>query len=290
MPSPFYRLLRHCLLLCGLSLMLGACTRVDLAYRNLDVIIPWSMNDYLDMNREQKGWFDARLKEHLRWHCTTQLPGNLAWLDKIEQMVASNQVTELQLRERTAEAKAAITQVAVEVTPSAVELLQGLDDNQVRAMQQAFDEDLQKRREEYVQPPLAKQVSERARRMEKRLTPWFGKLNDSQRQRVQAWSQGLGEQNRAWIDNREHWQQLFMAALRQRQAAEFPQRIAQLLQRRESLWTPQYQQAYAQTEQAALDLLVGLAADSSPAQREQIRGKIADLRKDFSELGCLKNS
>jgi hypothetical protein len=287
--SPFRRLFRHCLLLVGLSLMLGACTRVDLAYRNLDVIIPWSMNDYLDMNREQKGWFDARLKEHLQWHCTTQLPGNLAWLDKVEQMVASNQVTEPQLRQRTAEAKAAIAQVAVEVTPSAVELLQGLDDNQVRAMQQAFSEDLQKRREEYVQPPLAKQVSERAKRMEKRLTPWFGKLNDSQRQRVQAWSQGLGEQNRAWIDNREHWQQLFMAALQQRQAADFPQRIAQLLQRRESLWTPQYKQAYAQTEQAAIDLLVGLAADSSPAQREQIRDKIADLRKDFSELGCLKN-
>lgn len=287
--SPFRRLFSHCLLLAGLSLMLGACTRVDLAYRNLDVIIPWSMNDYLDMNREQKGWFDARLKEHLRWHCTTQLPGNLAWLDKVEQMVASNQVTEPQLRERTAEAKAAIAQVAVEVTPSAVELLQGLDDNQVRAMQQAFSEDLQKRREEYVQPPLAKQVSDRAKRMEKRLTPWFGKLNDSQRQRVQAWSQELGEQNRAWIDNREHWQQLFIAALQQRHAADFPQRIAQLLQRRESLWTPQYQKAYAQTEQAAIDLLVGLAADSSPAQREQIRGKIADLRKDFSELGCLKN-
>lgn len=289
MSSP-RRLFRHCLLLVGLSLMLGACTRVDLAYRNLDVIIPWSMNDYLDMNREQKGWFDARLKEHLRWHCTTQLPGNLAWLDKVEQMVANNQVTEQQLRERTAEAKAAISQVAVEVTPSAVQLLQGLDDNQVRAMQQAFSEDLQKRREEYVQPPLAKQVSERAKRMEKRLTPWFGKLNDAQRQRVQAWSRGLGEQNRAWIDNREHWQQLFIGALQQRQAADFPQRIAQLLQRRESLWTPQYQQAYAQTEQAAIDLLVGLAADSSPAQREQIRSKIADLRKDFSELGCLKNS
>ena len=40
-----------------ISLLLGACSRVGLAYRNLDVIIPWNLNDYLDMNSEQKSWF-----------------------------------------------------------------------------------------------------------------------------------------------------------------------------------------------------------------------------------------
>ena len=43
-----------------LTLALGACSRVGLAYRNLDVIIPWTLSDYLDMNGEQKGWFNER--------------------------------------------------------------------------------------------------------------------------------------------------------------------------------------------------------------------------------------
>ncbi|WP_249672092.1 DUF6279 family lipoprotein [Pseudomonas abieticivorans] len=284
MPSSLKYL--YTLLLCVFAM--AGCTRVDIAYRNLDVIIPWSMNDYLDLDREQKAWFNERLKEHLSWHCTTQLPGNLKWLDSLQQMVASNQVTDEQLQARTVEAKQAIAQVAAEVTPSAVEFLRGLDDSQVRAMQQAFAEDLAKRRDEFVKPPLAEQIQDRAKRMIKRLTPWFGDLSASQRQRVQAWSQQLGEQNREWIDNREHWQGLFIDALNHRQDAGFDQRIATLLQQRESLWTPQYALAYAHTEQAARTLLVGLMADSTPTQRQRVQERLADLHKDFNQLKCLK--
>lgn len=280
--------LRHWLLLICLCLGTSACTRVDLAYRNLDVLIPWSLNDYLDMNRDQKSWFDDRLREHLSWHCSTQLASNLEWLDRVEQMVATQQVTPATLGERTREAKEAIAEIATRVTPSAVELLQGLDDNQVRAMQQAFEEDVAKRRKEYVNVPLAEQIDDRAKRMQKRLEPWFGKLNSAQQQRIRSWSQSLGEQNKDWIDNREHWQAQFIRALDERRSAEFPQRIAQLLQRRETLWTPQYQAAYARTEQAAIDLMVGLAADSTPEQRQRIQAKLTELRSDFSRLKCLK--
>ena len=131
-----------------LSLVLGACSRVGLAYRNLDVIIPWTLSDYLDMNGEQKGWFNERLKEHLSWHCTTQLPGYLDWLDRLQTMVQTNQVTDAALQTRTQEAKAAIAQTAREITPSAIELLKGLDDKQVAEMNDAFAKDLRKRQDE----------------------------------------------------------------------------------------------------------------------------------------------
>jgi hypothetical protein len=285
--SPFHRA-RQALLVIMASLVLCACTRVDLAYRNLDVIVPWTLGDYLDMNRAQKGWFNERLKEHLRWHCAAQLPANLAWLDKLAQMVANDRVTDAELIARTTEAKQAIAEVAREITPSAVQLLQGLDDNQVRAMRQSFADDLRKRRAEFVEPALAKQVSDRAKRMQKRLLPWFGTLNDAQGQRIDAWSLGLGEQNRQWIDNREHWQGLFLTALQQRKGAEFPDRLAQLLQQREQLWTPEYKSAFHQTETATRQLLIGLIADSTPAQRQQIQQKLQELRQDFKELKCMQ--
>ena len=88
------------------TLALGACSRMGLAYRNLDVIIPWTLSDYLDMNGEQKDWFNERLKEHLNWHCTTQMPGYLDWLDRLQTMVETNQVTDAALQARTAEAEA----------------------------------------------------------------------------------------------------------------------------------------------------------------------------------------
>ncbi|WP_323164051.1 DUF6279 family lipoprotein [Pseudomonas atacamensis] len=270
------------------TLALGACSRVGLAYRNLDVIIPWSLSDYVDMNGEQKDWFNERLKEHLSWHCTTQLPGYLDWLDRLQAMVESNQVSDAALQERTAEAKQAIAETAREITPSAIELLQGLDDKQVAEMNDAFAKDLRKRQQEYVKPPLAQQIKERGERMEKRLNDWLGPLSDSQKQRVVAWTNALGDQNTQWIANRAHWQQQFSAAVAQRQSAEFPQRIETLLVNRERLWTADYRKAYANTEAQARSLFVDLMAESTPQQRQRLLKKIEGVRKDFNDLKCLK--
>jgi hypothetical protein len=282
------RWLKYLAVVITLSLALGACSRVGLAYRNLDVIIPWTLSDYLDMNGEQKGWFNERLKEHLSWHCTTQLPGYLDWLDRLQGMVETNQVTDTALQARTQEAKAAIAQTAREITPSAIELLKGLDDKQVAEMNDAFAKDQRKRQEEYLKPSLDQQIKERAQRMEKRLDDWLGPLSETQRQRVIAWSTALGDQNTQWIANRVHWQKQFSAAVAQRQSPEFPQRIETLLVNRESLWTPAYREAYAKTEAQARGLFVDLMAESTPMQRQRLLKKIDGVRKDFNDLKCLK--
>lgn len=287
-----YRLLSRLLPRLALSLCLLlslSCTRVDLAYRNLDVLVPWTLNDYLDMNRDQKRWFKERLSEHLRWHCSTQLPAYLQWMHTLQQDIAANRLDDARLQALSDQAEQAVQQVAVEITPSAVQLLQGLDDKQVRAMGQAFDEDIQKHRDELVQLPLEQQVSERAERMQKRLKPWLGSLNDQQRQRIAAWSQGLGEQNRLWIDNREQWQKQMLAAVQQRHATDFAQRIARLLQHRQQFWTAEYAQVSPRTEAAGRSLMLGILADSTPPQREVLQTRLNDLRGDFSQLACMRN-
>ncbi|MCQ6258815.1 DUF6279 family lipoprotein [Pseudomonas sp. Q11] len=275
-------------LLMALLLTVTACSRVGLAYRNLDLIIPWTLNDYLDINGEQKDWFNDRLNEHLNWHCTTQLPGYLDWLDRLKNMVQTHQVTDQALQQRTREARAAIAETAREITPSAIELLQGLNDDQVADMDAAFVKDQRKRQQQYLKPTLQQQIQERSERMEKRLNDWLGPLSETQRQRVQAWSRALGDQNQQWIANRAHWQNQFSEAVAQRHRPDFPKRIEQLLVNRESLWTPAYRQAFDKTEAQARSLLVDVMADSTPQQREHLLRKIDRVKKDFSDLKCLK--
>lgn len=282
------RLTKALLLFIASSLVLLACSRIDLAYRNLDRLVPWSLGDYLDMNRQQKQWLDERLKVHLAWHCKTQLPGYLDWLDRVRVMVANDAVTDQALQQRTFEARQAIGRVAEQITPSATELLRGMSDQQVDEMRQAFREDIDKRQKEYVDTPLPRQVENRAARMQKRLEPWLGELTAEQRLRVMSWSQALGDQNRAWITNRAHWQQQLVLVMDQRSTPSFEPRLAQLLQRKESLWTPEYRQAFQNTEQQARSLLVDLMKQSSPAQRQFLQQRLSKVRADFSGLKCLK--
>ena len=281
------RLSKALLVAIGCALALAACSRIDLAYRNLDRLVPWSLGDYLAMNSEQKAMLDDRLREHLAWHCKTQLPGYLDWLDRVRGMVADDQVTDQALQQRTREAREAIGRVAEEITPSATELLRGMSDAQVAEMREAFREDISERQKKYVDTPLDKQIARRTERMEKRLTPWFGELTAVQKQRVQAWSQALGDQNREWIANRAHWQQQLLLAMNQRNDASFEPRLATLLQRKESLWTPEYRAAYQNTEQQARSLLVDLVHQSTPQQRRYLLERLSKVRTDFSELKCL---
>jgi len=282
------RLSKALLIAIGCALALAACSRIDLAYRNLDRLVPWSLGDYLDMNGEQKALLDDRLKQHLAWHCKTQLPGYLDWLDRVRDMVADDQVTDQALQQRTREARQAIGVVAEEITPSAAELLRGMSDSQVAEMREAFRDDISERQKKYVDTPLAKQITRRSERMEKRLTPWFGELTPVQKQRVEAWSTALGDQNREWIANRAHWQQQLLLAMNQRNDASFEPRLATLLQRKESLWTPEYRAAYQNTEQQARSLLVDLVQQSTPQQRRFLQERLGKVRTDFSELKCLK--
>lgn len=282
------RLTKALLIVVALALVLAACNRIDLAYRNLDRLVPWSLGDYLDMNREQKRLLDERLKEQLAWHCRTQLPGYLDWLDRVQSMVANDSVTDNALQQRTTEARQAIGRVAVQITPSATELLRGMSDAQVAEMRQAFRQDIDKRRQTYTDTPLPKQIEQRATRMQKRLEPWLGELSTEQRLRVMSWSQALGDQNRSAIANRAHWQQQLALAMEQRASPSFEPRLAQLLQRKESLWTPEYRQAFQNSEQQARSLLVDLMKQSSPAQRQFLQQKLNKVRTDFSELKCLK--
>lgn len=271
------------------TLLLLSCTRLDLAYRNLDVLVPWSLGDYLDMSRQQRNWLDQRLKTELSWHCKTQLPGYLTWLDGIRQMVASNQVTDQQLQARTQEARQAVSRVAEQITPSAAQLLRGMDDEQVREMRQNFAKDIEERQAKYVKTPLAQQIEQRGERMEKRLSPWFGGLSPQQRERVASWSAQLGEQNRQWIANRAHWQAQFSSLMDQRGQDDFEQRLGQLLKDRERFWTPEYRVAFDNTEQQLRSLLVDLMAQSSAEQRQRLDQRLGKVRQDFSELKCLKS-
>lgn len=273
-------------LLLGLSLLLGACSRFGLAYRNLDWLIPWRLNDYLSLTSDQKAWLKPRLQAHLDWHCRSELPRYLDWLQRIQALLDQPRPSAPQLAAQLAEFDAALKRITVRITPTAIELLQGLDPQQVAELYAALDEDNREDREDFLEPPLALQISERAERMEQRLRPWLGRLHAGQRARIAQWANDLGEQNRLWLDNRLRWQTELRAAVEARRGADFPARLTRLLQERESFHDADYRVAYARARQALAELLSDLLGSADASQRERLTHRLRDLRRDLTEQNC----
>ncbi|MGY4531332.1 hypothetical protein ACVW0Y_000435 [Pseudomonas sp. TE3786] len=277
--------LRILLLLTGLALI-ASCSRLELAYRNLDWLIPWSLDNYVTLSKEQKAWLKPRLTAHIAWHCQTQLPAYAAWLQRSATLVAEPQPGAAQFDSQFTDFRHAVDAIVVQVTPDLTELLRGLSPEQVDELQANLSKQNQEQREDYLGVPLAEQIDERAERMEERLQPWFGRLHKEQKTRIKAWSQQLGEYNQGWLDNNLRWQQAFLAAVRERNSEQFPEQMKSLLQQRMSYWRPAYQQEFLGAQQALSELFKDLLSDANQQQRERLGDRLQGARKQLNELTC----
>ncbi|AGA87424.1 MAG: hypothetical protein CVV19_05655 [Gammaproteobacteria bacterium HGW-Gammaproteobacteria-9] len=269
------------------ALLISGCSRATLVYRNLDMLVPWSLNDYLDLDRSQQRDLRERLRQHLAWHCSTQLPELLASLQQLERESASGRLEREDLAPHYHGVREAMHSIAVEVTPTATDLLRALSDAQVDELRRSLAENRREHREKYLEPPLEQQIRERAERMQERLQYWFGPLNAEQRQRVLLWAHTLGEQNRRWLDNRERWQQMLLAAVEKRHSDDFDARIARLLQEREALMNDSDRATLQRAERAGLELVADLHTLADDGQRAHLTNRLAQLQTDFGSLKCL---
>lgn len=271
-------------MLLAFILLLGACSRIDLAYRNLDWLIPWKLGDYVELNEQQRAWLKPQLEEHLAWHCSVELPRYLDWLQANQALLdnpdSDTLTTQLQAFDQ------ALRRIAVEITPSSVELLRDLSPRQVEQLFEALDERNAELRAEFVAPPLQQQIAQRTQRMVDRLHPWLGTLNERQRARVERWAEGLGTQNQIWLDNRLAWQRALREALEARRAADFEARMSALLQQRERFYTDAYQASYEDNRRALAELLSGLFEQADESQLERARQRLESLHASLAKQQC----
>ena len=266
--------------------LLAACSRIDLAYRNLDWLLTWRVDQYLDLDRQQKAWLKPRLQEHQAWHCSTQMPQLATWLEEDGARLDAGRLDSDRLLQRLGQLRQALDAVSVEVGPTAAGLLQQLSPQQVEQLRQALAEENAELRREYVDPPADQLLERRRVRMEERLQPWFGQLDAAQRDLVARWARQLEGQSPLWLDSRQRWQAALLATLEQRQAEDFAARIEQLFAQRQDYWSEDYRAAFARSEQALAELLGGLIASSSAQQRQHLQARLGELREDIAGLSC----
>ena len=156
-------------------------------------------------------------------------------------------------------------------------------------MNEAFAKDQRKRQEKYLKPPLDQQIKRTWRAHGETPERLARPLSATQEQRVMAWSNALGDQNTP-MDRQPR--PLAKAVQCRRGATQKPQNSHSESRR---FWSiarvygqPDYRKAFAKTEAQARALFVDLMAESTPEQRERLLKKIEGVRKDFSDLKCLK--
>ena len=75
------------IMLLALAVLTSGCG-VKLAYNNLDRFARWGVSDYVNMNDEQRAYFDAEIDSIMYWHRTEHLPQYAELFESLENRFA----------------------------------------------------------------------------------------------------------------------------------------------------------------------------------------------------------
>lgn len=195
---------------------LVACA-TKLVYQRLDWLIGWRLHDYVTLDDAQNGRFKLAFARLWRWHRAHELPAYSKDLREIADRLDSRvTVTAEQVDAYTARFQSHWETLMSRTIDSVCDIVQSLDDAQVREILEGVDEKTAEFAKEYVAPPEGEQRRKSEKRTRKWITRWTGPLNRAQEHFLDEWAAKRRAIGKTWLDQRKLWRDQFATALKQR--------------------------------------------------------------------------
>ena len=209
---------------------LSACSS-SAVYNRLDWLIPWYVDNYVDLSRDQKKTLRDQLAPLLQWHRQEELARYLQILAQIEAELAEP-VTTPQVEAWFEEIVQATERIEQTMLPLALDFGDKLSEEQMSE----FIDSLYEKQDEYEQEFLVRSddeyVQDNAESLEDMLGRFLGKLNRQQKQRLQLGASEMRRFDATWLSDRRQWLD----------------QLVPLLNRQDG-WHEQFMQAYRDRQQ-----------------------------------------
>ena len=185
------------------ALLLAACT-MSFTYNHLDWLIPWYVDDYVDLSRQQKHLLQDQLGPVLQWHRDEELEQYLRILDQVEEDLAG-EVSAAQVRAWADEVIAAIERIEENMVSVALDFGATLSDEQLAEFMESVWEEHREYEEEFLGRTDQEYIEETKENLEEFLESFVGKLNDEQESVLLQAAESLQRFDAAWLEDHEHW-------------------------------------------------------------------------------------
>lgn len=262
-------------------LLLGACSSTTFVYNRLDTILPWYLDDYVELNSSQDKQLDRLLQPFLAWHRQQELPRYMSILDQIDTDL-DQALTPDQIGLIYTEVEVAWLQLQDQSLGWLLALGATLSDEQV----EEFLAYLQERQEEYEGEYLSR--SEREYReesyeaFEDSMQDYLGRLSSGQRQRLRAASLDLQRSDQVWLQERAAWLQR-LAVLMQREPG-WEERVREAIALRDETVSPAYLATYEHNLGVVFSAVADVLNGRSDKQDRYLRAELENLREDLQTL------
>jgi len=269
------------LLVLSLLLCLAACSSTTFVYNRLDFILPWYLDDYVDLNREQKGQLDEWLKPFFHWHRVEELPRYVLLLGDVER-----QLDEPMTPEMVGQTFAGIEAAWLRLEDQALDWLFKLGDELSAEQIAEFLAVLQAQQEEYEEEYLGRSEEKYKKDSYNNFLDAFqdylGRLDKNQRAVLRASSAELMRMDELWLQERADW--LVVLDTQLQREPGWQQALRALNAAREDNHSARYREAYVHNLSVIEGAIAAVLNSRSDKQDRRLRNKLNNLVEDFETL------
>ena len=261
--------------------VVSACSSTTYVYNRLDFLLPWYMDDYVDLDAEQEAYLDELLVPFLAWHRAHELPVYLTALNRIEDSLNQPLTAEI-VGTIVTEFELAWQRLQSEGLERLLDLGASLSDEQIAAFLEALWEQQREFEEEYLERDEEEFFEDNDDNTRDTFQDYLGKLSDDQKQWVRDGSRRLLRSDQVWLKERAQW--LTELGILLEREPGWQERVRVAISAKNNTMTPEYQRIYEHNMDAIYQLTAQVLNARSERQSRHVRGKLADVREDLETL------
>lgn len=258
--------------------LLSGCSSTTFFYNRLDIVLPWYLERYVDLDRQQAAQFDTQLEGLLDWHRREELPRYVTLIAAMEAELDA-ELDFAVIEHYTREFEEAWYRVRDRALAELFELGATLSDEQIDEFLAAMEKKQHKYERKYLHRDDDDYHDDAYDELRELHEDYLGRLDAVQRDRLRQAADRLQRSDATWLRERADWLAVVARELEREPGwARRIQRIVSEWEAQLDFATQRVYQHNTRTVQAAMVDVINLRSEKQDAR---LRRKLAGFREDF---------
>ena len=270
-----YRIQFLLLLFC---LFLGTACSNKFFYNQLDWLIPWYVDDYVDLTLVQKENLDKQVEMLLQWHRGEELSHYIAILNHIEKDV-TEYVTVETVKNWSDAVLISAERVQVNILPLAIELGEELTEEQMAEFVKNLWDRQAELEEEYLSRSNEEYIEDNYESLTDNLGKYVGRLSDAQKERLNKAANTMQRFDHVWLEDRRSWLEKLEGLMKREQG--WQQATIDAFALRGKQQPKRFKQYLSYNTTIIHQSIADVINQLSDKQRGKLLVEIAEIKNDF---------
>ena len=262
------------------ALLLAACM-ASFAYNRLDWLIPWWVDGYVDLTREQRQLLKEQLAPTLEWHREEELAHYIVLLDRIEAGL-TGPVDATWVQERIDDMLEAARRVEDSMISVALDFGATVSDEQINEFLKTLHEQQEEQERDAAKLSDADYAEDDYENLASVMKRFLGRLKPEQKAILHEAAYRLQRFDRAWLEDRKRWLEKLEHQL-QREPG-WQQAIQDAHAKRRENRAPEYTARFDHNLGVVTQATADVLNEMSERQRKHAVKEIGKIRKKILKL------